>query len=151
MQVILLEKIRKLGNLGAIVSVKSGYARNYLIPKGKVVVASEANKVLFEERKAELLLKANKMLAEAQVIADKLHGTQITISALASDEGKLYGSISTNEVKQAIFDATNLDIEKKDIKLPFGPIRVLGESEVFVQLHGDLQVKINIVIDRKTS
>lgn len=119
MEVILLEKVRNLGNLGDKVHVKSGYGRNYLIPQNKAVFATEQNIELFEKRRAELEKKAQQALANAEQRAAKLNDTTIVISAMASDEGKLYGSVGVNEIKDALIEK-QIEISKREIVMPEG-------------------------------
>ena len=145
MEVILLENIRKLGNLGDTVSVKPGYGRNYLIPQKKAVSASKANIAKFEERRAELETKAKEKLQAAQDRADKLKGLKLTVSAMASEEGKLYGSVGTAEIVNAIAEAGH-QIEKKEVVLSEGAIHELGDYEIGLQLHSDLNVVIYVEV-----
>ncbi len=145
MEVILLENIRKLGNLGDTVSVKPGYGRNYLIPQKKAVSASKANIAKFEERRAELETKAKEKLQAAQDRADKLKGLKLTVSAMVSEEGKLYGSVGTAEIVNAIAEAGH-QIEKKEVVLSEGAIHELGDYEIGLQLHSDLNVVIYVEV-----
>lgn len=145
MNVILLERIGNLGDLGDEVAVKPGFARNFLIPQGKAVRATADNRSVFEERRAELERLANDRLGEAQARAGKLEGMAITIVVKAGDEGKLYGSVGTQDIADAV-TAKGGDIEKSEVKLPEGPIRVLGEYEIDVQLHSDVTVPIQVSV-----
>lgn len=147
MQVILLEKIRNLGKLGDKVNVKSGYGRNFLIPQGKAVSATEENLKKFEARRVELEKAELESLNKAKTRGDAIEKLgQVTINAKAGDEGKLFGSIGTKDIANALINA-NCAVEKREIILPQGSIRMTGEYEVFVQLHSDLRVpvKVNIV------
>lgn len=146
MEVILLEKIRNLGNLGEQVRVKPGYGRNYLIPQKKAVFATEKNIQLFQERRADLEKKAQQSLKEAQARAEKLNTASITIEAQASDEGKLYGSIGPNEIKEAI-EAKSLDISKREIVMPDGPLHSIGEYTIEIHVHSDViaHLHVNVV------
>ena len=146
MQVILLEKIHHLGDLGSKVSVKPGYARNFLFPKEKAVPATADNLSHFEARRAELEKAAQAALQAAQKRATTLEQTTITIGAKAGDEGKLFGSVGTREIAEAI-TAAGVSITKSEVRLPEGAIRQIGEHAVSLQLHSDVtvQVKINIV------
>lgn len=146
MKVILLEKIRNLGQLGEMVNVKPGYARNYLIPKSKAATATKENINMFESKRSELEAKAQEQFSEAQAKAERLEGISLTIMARASEEGKLYGSVGTNEIKKAIQEEVNVNIERKDIRLPTGPIHTLGETEVGIQLHSDIVKTIKVVV-----
>ena len=146
MEIILLEKIRNLGGLGDKVRVKAGYARNFLIPEGKAVFATEENLADFEARKAELEQKATAELQMAQARAEKVNAlAAITLTALASDEGKLFGSIGVRDIADAI-TAAGVAVEKNEISMPEGPIHTLGEYEVDVLLHSDVIAKIMVVI-----
>ena len=146
MQVILLEKIKKLGNLGDTVKVKPGFGRNFLLPKGKAVVVSEENKAYFESRRAELEAKAKEQLGVEAARAEKLEGLEITIAARAGEEGKLYGSIGAKEIVDAI-EAKGLEANKQEVQLPECPFRSLGEHEIELHLHhGEVIVKIKLSI-----
>lgn len=145
MNVILLEKIHRLGDLGDQVAVKAGYARNFLIPQGKAVLATEANIGVFEKRRAELEKAAAASLKAAQERADALQVLTIVLKARAADEGKLYGSIGTHELADAI-TAAGVIVHKSEIRLPNGPLRQLGEHEVDVALYGDIKVTIKLTI-----
>ncbi|PJG85381.1 50S ribosomal protein L9 [Conservatibacter flavescens] len=146
MQVILLDKIAHLGNVGDQVDVKSGFARNYLIPQGKAVMATKANIEYFESRRAELEAKAAAVLAEAQARAEKLTALgQVTIASKAGDEGRLFGSITTRDVAEAV-TAAGVAVEKSEVRLSTGPLRTTGEHEVRFQLHGEVFATLNIVV-----
>lgn len=145
MQVILLEKIRNLGGLGDQVKVKPGYGRNYLIPENKAVFATEKNIALFESQRAELEKKAAKEFAKAQERAAKLQDLVVVIESQASDEGKLYGSVGVNEIKEAI-QAKSIEISKREIMLPDGVFHSIGQFPIDIQLHSDLVVTIQIDI-----
>ena len=149
MQVILLEHIRKLGKLGDLVEVKAGFARNFLIPKGKADAATKINLAKFEERRKELEEKANSLLTESKHQAEVLNELTITVQALASEEGTLFGSIGVAEISQAIVDKTKLNISKQDISLPDGAIHSIGESEVDIILQGDISAKITLIVEAK--
>ena len=147
MEVILLEKIGKLGNIGDKANVKAGYGRNYLVPQGKAVFATEANVADFELRRADLEAAAAEKLGEAQARAAKLQamGT-VTISAIAGDEGKLFGSIGVRELEGAI-NAAGGEISKSEINLPDGAFRHVGEFSVEVQLHLDVVESVTVVME----
>ncbi|HAU1246513.1 TPA: 50S ribosomal protein L9 [Legionella pneumophila] len=145
MEVILLEKIRNLGNLGDKVHVKSGYGRNYLIPQNKAVFATEQNIELFEKRRAELEKKAQQALANAEQRAAKLNDTTIVISAMASDEGKLYGSVGVNEIKDALIEK-QIEISKREIVMPEGPLHSIGNYVVEVHVHSDVVANLQVEI-----
>jgi large subunit ribosomal protein L9 len=147
MEVILLDKIAHLGGLGDQVKVKSGFARNYLIPQKKAVMATEANKKKFEEQRAELEAKIAKELADAQARCDKLDALEnIVIEAKAGDEGKLFGSVGTRDIAEALQNA-GVEVHKSEIRLSEGVLRSTGEYEIAVSLHPDVKtkVKLNIV------
>ena len=137
MEIILLEKIPNLGGLGDKVSVKPGYGRNYLIPQGKAVVASAEKIEQFEQRRAELEKKAADTLAAAQSRAATISALKVTITHKAGDEGRLYGSIGTRDIAEAV-TAAGVAVEKSEVRLPMGPIRHIGEYEIGIQLHGDV-------------
>lgn len=137
MQVILLEKIAKLGNLGDKVSVKPGYGRNYLIPQGKAVSATAEKLAEFEQRRAELERKEAEVLAAAQARAEAIANLALTIAQKAGDEGRLYGSIGTKDIADAA-TAAGVAIDKQEVRLPSGPIRHTGDFEITVHLHGDV-------------
>jgi large subunit ribosomal protein L9 len=145
MNVILLEKIGKLGNLGDQVAVKSGYARNFLFPFGKAVPATKENVESFEARRAELEAAANDKMAEANARAEKLAELAVTIAANAGDEGKLFGSIGTRDIAQAISDA-GVEVSKSEVRLPNGVIREVGEFDIDVQLHTDVTQTVKLAV-----
>lgn len=145
MNVILLERIRNLGDLGDEVAVKPGFARNFLIPQGKAVRATVENRSVFEERRAELERVANERLGEAQARAATLEGMAVTIVVKAGDEGKLYGSVGTQDIADAVV-AKGVEVEKSEIRLPEGPIRSIGEYAIDLQLHSDLTVPIQVSV-----
>lgn len=146
MEVILLDKIAKLGGLGDKVSVKSGYARNYLLPKGKAVFASAANVEHFEARRAELEAKLAGVLATAETRAAKLvELAEITIASKAGDEGKLFGSIGTRDIADAITEA-GVEVVKAEVRLPLGALRETGEFDIAIHLHTDVDTSIKVVV-----
>ncbi|MCK7542999.1 50S ribosomal protein L9 [Marinobacter bryozoorum] len=145
MEVILLEKVANLGSLGDKVKVKSGYGRNYLLPYGKAVAATTENLQAFEERRAELEKAAADKLAAAQSRAEALEGQSFTISSKAGDEGKLFGSIGVRDISDAI-TAGGTEVEKSEVRLPEGPIRVTGEYEIELQLHSDVTVTVQLAV-----
>lgn len=145
MQVILLDKIGRLGTVGTTVKVKPGYARNYLLPFGKAIQATEKNLAEFAARRAELEATAAAKLADAQDRAAKLAELVITIAANAGDEGKLFGSIGTRDVAEAITKA-GLAVEKAEVRMPAGAIRETGEFEVSIQLHSDVMQAVKLVV-----
>ncbi|MDY0442001.1 50S ribosomal protein L9 [Pasteurella multocida] len=146
MQVILLDKVVHLGNIGDQVNVKSGFARNFLIPQGKAVMATKANIEYFEARRAELEAKAAEVLAAAQARAAKLVELgSVTIASKAGDEGRLFGSITTRDVADAV-TAAGVEVAKSEVRLSTGPIRTLGDHEVKFQLHGEVFATINVIV-----
>jgi large subunit ribosomal protein L9 len=146
MEVILLEKIEHLGAMGDRVRVKPGYGRNYLIPKGKAASATAENIAMFEARRAELEQAAGEALAKAQARRDQLVGLIIKLSAKAGDEGKLFGSVGTADIAHAITDA-GVSVERHEIRLPNGPLRQVGEHDLLLHLHGDVNVEIKLVVE----
>lgn len=145
MEVILLEKVGKLGGLGDKVTVKSGFGRNFLIPYGKAVPANAANVAEFEARRAELEKAAAEKLAAAEARAEELNGKAVTIVSKAGDEGKLFGSIGVRDVADAV-TAAGTEVSKSEVRLPEGPIRNTGDFEVDVQLHSDVIATINLSV-----
>lgn len=145
MNVILLERIGNLGDLGEEVVVKAGFARNFLIPKGKAVRATEENRSVFEERRAELERAANEQLGVAQERATKLEGLALTIMVRAGEEGKLYGSVGTQDIVDAVAEQ-GLEIAKSEVRMPEGTIRVTGEYELDLHLHTDVDVPIKVAV-----
>ncbi|MBA6297646.1 50S ribosomal protein L9 [Colwellia sp. MB02u-9] len=146
MEVILLDKIAKLGGLGDKVTVKSGYARNFLLPKGKAVFASKANVEHFEARRADLETKLAEQLTAAQARATKLTDlAEITIASKAGDEGKLFGSIGTRDIADAITEA-GVKVVKAEVRLPLGSIRETGEFDIVIHVHNDVDATIKVVV-----
>lgn len=146
MDVILLENIGKLGDLGDRVTVKAGYGRNFLIPQGKAVPATAANVETFEARRAELEAAAAETVAVAQARAAQLAElVQITIEANAGEEGKLFGSVGTKDIADAI-TAAGVEISKSEVRLPDGALRDLGEFEINIHLHPDVDAIITLAI-----
>lgn len=145
MQVILLEKIVNLGNLGDLVNVKPGYARNFLVPQGLATVATEANIKMFEERRAELEKASADKLQAAKARATELEGKSIEITGLASDEGKLFGSVGVNEISEA-FTAKGLELAKSEVQLPEGPLKLVGEYEVNVIVHPEVNFNVKVTV-----
>lgn len=145
MQVILLEKVRNLGALGDKVDVTAGYGRNYLIPQNKAVYATEKNVVAFEQRRAELEKKEQQSLSAAEQRAAKLNDTIIVIAAQASDEGKLYGSVGPNEIKDAL-QAKSLDVSKREIVMSEGPLHSVGNFVVDIHVHSDVIAKLQVEV-----
>ena len=144
MQVILLEKIANLGELGQLVNVKPGYARNYLVPQGKATVATDANVEAFEARRKDLEAAAASKLQTAESRRDAMQGQKVVITERASEEGKLFGSVSVQEVFDAM-TAAGFELEKSEVRMPDGPLKVVGESEVQISVHSEVQ--FNIVVE----
>lgn len=146
MEVILLDKIAKLGGLGDKVTVKSGYARNYLLPKGKAVFASKANVEHFEARRADLEKKLADELTAAQARAAKVAELgEVTIASKAGDEGKLFGSIGTRDIADAI-TAAGVEVAKSEVRMPLGTIRETGEFDIAIHLHTDVDTNVKVVV-----
>jgi large subunit ribosomal protein L9 len=145
MDVILLDKVANLGNLGDRVAVRSGYARNFLLPKGKATLATAANVAKFEARRAELEKVARENLSGAEGRKAKLEGFKLTIAAKAGSEGKLFGSIGTNDIAEAA-SAAGQQLARSEVRMPNGPLRSIGEHVVVVHLHTDVNVELPITI-----
>ena len=150
MNVILLEKIHKLGNLGEQVRVKAGYGRNFLIPSGKAIPATPENVGKFEAKRAELEKIQAEVLEKAATRALKLNEVSVTLIRKAGSEGKLFGSIGTIDIAEAVTQ-TGVELAKHEIRLPRGPFRTVGQYEVDIHLHADVnaKVKINIVAEEE--
>ena len=145
MKLILLQKVVNLGGLGDKVDVKPGYGRNFLVPFGKAVPATAANVAAFEAKRAEYEAKADSILAAAQARLADLEGASVTITANASTEGKLFGSVGTRDIAEA-FTAAGHKLEKSEVVMGEGPIRRTGEFEVTVHLHADVETKVKVVV-----
>lgn len=146
MQVILLEKVTNLGDLGDEVRVKNGFGRNFLIPQGKAVAATAANREYFEQRRAELEADAKAKLAAAQALATRVEEFGLlTIASKAGDEGRLFGSIGNRDLADAA-QQQGLDIERASVRLPEGPLRQTGEYEITLQLHAEVEAQLQVAI-----
>ncbi len=145
MQVILLQRIVNLGKLGETVNVKAGYGRNYLIPQGKALPATEANIAKFEARRAELEAQEAAELAEAQKRADSLSDVNVIMRAKSGDEGKLFGSIGARDIADAL-TKSGLQVDRSEVKMPEGAFRQIGEYKVTIQLHHDISADILVTI-----
>jgi large subunit ribosomal protein L9 len=145
MQVILMEKVVNLGGLGDIVKVKEGYARNFLIPQGKAKRATDANKKVFEERRAELERVQGEKLTAAQAMAGKLDGLTVKIGRKAGVDGRLFGSVGNADIAEALA-AQGVEIERSLIRLPLGPMKQVGDNEVEIALHSDVLVKVTVSV-----
>ena len=146
MELILLQKVVNLGNLGDKVKVKPGYGRNFLVPQGKAVPATEANLAAFEARRAEYEAKAKDALDVAEARRAKLDGQAVTIYANASTEGKLYGSVGPREIADALTKA-GMPVEKSEVVLGEGAFRHVGEYEALLHLHADVEIPVKVVIE----
>lgn len=146
MEIILLDKVANLGGLGDNVTVKSGYARNFLFPQGKAVPATKANIEKFEQRRAELEAKLAETLAASQARAEKIAAlAEVTLASKAGDEGKLFGSVGTRDIADAI-TAAGVAVTKAEVKLPNGTIRETGEFDIALQLHAEVTATVKVVV-----
>lgn len=145
MEVILLEKVGKMGVLGDSVNVKNGFARNFLIPTGKAVPATAENVKVFDQRRAELEKAEAEKLSSAQARADQLAEVELTVTANAGEEGKLFGSIGPRDVADLV-SAAGVEIEKSEVKMPNGPIRTVGEYNIAVQLHSEVTGSVHLIV-----
>lgn len=146
MEVILLEKVENLGNLGDKVNVRPGYGRNFLVPHGKAKPATAENIKVFEERRAELEKAAADALAAAESRRDKIAEATLTITAKTGDEGKLFGSVGPADIAEAAEQA-GLELAKHEVRMPEGPIRVVGEYDVHVHLYTDVDTTVRVVVE----
>jgi large subunit ribosomal protein L9 len=145
MQVILLEKVANLGQLGDVVKVKDGYARNFLIPQRKAKRATDANLKEFEAQRAELEAKQALILADAKARGEKLEGSAITIEQKAGVDGRLFGSVTNSDIAEAV-TAAGVEIKRFEVRLPNGPLKAIGEYELEIALHHDVVVPVKIVV-----
>ena len=150
MQIILLDKVVNLGNLGEIVKVKDGYARNFLIPQGRARRATEANKAEFEAKRVELEKAAAAKLAESQALGEKLAGSTIKLTQKAGVDGRLFGSVTNADVAEEL-NKQGYKVVKSQVRLPNGPIKVIGDSTVGVSLHTDVLVDITVTVYGETA
>lgn len=150
MQIILLEKVVNLGNLGDIVKVKDGYARNFLIPSGQARRATEANKAEFEARRVELEKAAAAKLAEAQAQAEKMAGLVVKLTQKAGVDGRLFGSVTNHDIADEM-NKQGFALSKAQIRMPHGPIKTVSESSVSVSLHTDVSVDITVAVYGETA
>ena len=146
MQLILLQNVLNLGKLGDKVTVKPGYGRNFLVPHGKAVPATEANLAEFEAKRAEYEAKANAILGDAEGRKEKLEGATVTIKANASTEGKLFGSVGPRDIAEA-FTAAGFPLEKNEVVLGEGPLRRTGEFDIEVRLHADVHTTVKVIVE----
>ena len=145
MQVILLEKLANLGQLGDVVKVKDGYARNFLIPQGRARRATEANKAEFEAKRAELEKAAGAKLTEAQAQGEKLAGTTIKLTQKAGVDGRLFGSVTNFDIAEAV-GKQGFEITKAQVRMPQGPLKSVGDHKVTLALHSDVVVEITVSV-----
>lgn len=146
MELILLEKVQNLGDLGDKVKVKPGYGRNFLVPTGKAVPATAANLADFEARRSELETKAQKTLSTAEQRLAALEGLEVIITANASDEGKLYGSVGPREIAAAICQK-GVEVEKSEVIMGEGPIQFTGEYDIVINLHADVETEVKVIVN----
>lgn len=148
MEIILLEKVANLGVLGDRVKVKPGYARNFLIPKGKATAATTANLARFEARRAELERIATEALAKARARAEQLAELIVTLSVKTGSEGRLFGSVGPADIANAV-SAAGIELQKQEVRLPTGSIRQIGEYDVDLHLHGEVktQIRVNVIAE----
>jgi large subunit ribosomal protein L9 len=149
MQVILLEKITNVGNLGDVVKVKDGFARNFLIPQGKAKRATPDNLKQIEARRAELEKAANERLTGAQQIAEQLEGKGVQVTQKAGVDGRLFGSVTNADIVEAL-KAQGFNVEKSMVRLPSGPLKIVGEHPVTIALHSDVTAHINVTVIGET-
>ncbi len=145
MKIVILEDVENLGYAGDIKEVKDGFARNYLIPKGKVLQATKNNIKFVEEKRKNILRKINKKMETANKIKKALEGITVEVSARAGEKGKLFGSVTTNEIFEQIKDKAK-DIDKKDIKLPEGGIKTVGEHNVEISIYRDIKASFKVIV-----
>ncbi len=150
MQVILLEKVVNLGNLGDVVKVKDGYARNFLIPSGRARRATEANKAEFEARRAELEKAAAAKLAQAQALGEKLAGLTVKLTQKAGVDGRLFGSVTNHDIAEEL-SKQGFAVAKAQVRMPNGPIKTVRDSTVSVALHTDVVVDVNVTVYGETA
>lgn len=145
MKIILLDNIPKLGNIADIIDVKSGYARNYLIPQKKAMFASKENIEYVEKRKSELAKASSDEVAVAQEKADQINGSSAEIKVQVTEEGTMYGSVGTREISDAL-SSEELVVDKSNVVLPLGPIKEVGEHSVTISFHPEVNAEVNIII-----
>lgn len=145
MQVILLEKVANLGKLGDSVKVRAGYGRNFLIPFGKAVPATPKNIEEFQKRREELEAREAERLAEARTRAEKIEGQTVTIAAKTGDEGKLFGSVGARDIAEAVA-SLGVEVDKSEVRLPSGALRQIGEYDIVIHLHTDVDATFKLVV-----
>ena len=146
MEVILLDKVENLGGIGDKVKVKPGYARNYLLPQGKAARATPENIAAFEKRRAELEVRAAAAANEARARAEKIGGLKLVIRAKVGSEGKLFGSVGTSDIAEAA-EAAGVAIERSEVRLAEGPLRMVGDHEIEIHLHTEVSVPITVTVE----
>ena len=146
MKVILLDKIIRLGDIGDVVNVKSGFARNFLIPQKKAMFANDENIKIVEAKRAELAAESEDLKVKAQAAADSVSGKEIVIKVSVSEEGTMYGSIGTREIEEACQQA-DIQIDKSQIQLPEGPIKEIGEHSVSISFHQEVSTEITVKVE----
>lgn len=145
MQIILLEKVENLGSLGSQVNVRPGYARNFLFPQGKAVPATKANIAEFDARRAELEAQAAAKLADAESRKAKIEEIEVSVAVRAGDEGKLFGSLGTRDIADLVSQA-GVEVTKSEVRLPNGPIRNVGEFDVAIHLHPEVNATLKLIV-----
>jgi large subunit ribosomal protein L9 len=150
MQIILLDKVINLGNLGEIVKVKDGYARNFLIPEGKARRATESAKAEFEAKRAELEKAAAAKLAASQAEGEKLNGQTIKVSQKAGVDGRLFGSVTNHDIAEEL-GKMGFKVLKSQVRMPTGPIKIVGDSKVTIALHTDVVVEVTVTVLGETA
>jgi large subunit ribosomal protein L9 len=145
MQIILMEKVVNLGQLGDVVKVKDGYARNFLIPEGKAKRATEANKAEFEAKRVELEKKAEEILAGARARADKLEGYMVQVTQKAGVDGRLFGSVTNSDIAEAL-TKQGFDVKKGEVVMPNGPLKTIGDFPLTLNLHTDVKAQITVSV-----
>jgi large subunit ribosomal protein L9 len=145
MQIILMEKVVNLGQLGDVVKVKDGYARNFLIPEGKAKRATEANKAEFEAKRVELEKKAEEILAGARARADKLEGYLVQVTQKAGVDGRLFGSVTNSDIAEAL-TKQGFDVKKGEVVMPNGPLKTIGDFPLTLNLHTDVKAQITVSV-----
>ena len=146
MKIILLDKIIRLGEIGDVVDVKSGFARNYLIPQKKAMFANEENIKIVEAKKAELAAESEDLKVQAQAAADAVSGKEVVIKVAVSEEGSMYGSIGTREIEEAC-QSSDIQIDKSQVQLPEGPIKEIGEHSVTISFHQEVSTEIIVKVE----
>jgi large subunit ribosomal protein L9 len=150
MQIILLDKVINLGNLGDIVKVKDGYARNFLIPEGRAKRATESAKAEFEAKRAELEKAAAAKLAEAQAQGEKLGGANVKLTQKAGVDGRLFGSVTNFDIAEELAKM-GYKVHKSQVRMPLGPIKLVGDSKVSVALHTDVVIEVGVTVYGETA